>query len=227
MSASFIIYDTEYWTNDGTHTRRWQGLADYPPLLTQIGAVRVALTDGLPVLDEFEQLVIPRTPDGQAVPLNPFFTQLTNITQRQMDEKGLELAAALTAFKDFCKDDMVISYGPDDLATLVPSCYLNGISMPFPPRQFRDARKIFLWAGMSEEDINTNSSGTLAAHFGIELENHHVHDARDDTYSILAALRHLEEQGSLDKNWLTFTGNPLQWGPESLTVHGIWQKKVG
>ena len=46
MSASFIIYDTEYWTNDGTHTRRWQGLADYPPLLTQIGAVRVALTDG-------------------------------------------------------------------------------------------------------------------------------------------------------------------------------------
>lgn len=197
-AGTIIIFDTEFWTDEGVMKRNWGGLDDHPPHVIQIGALKVELTKGLPSTGEFATLIKPRNEHGKDLPITDYFTQLTGISQAMVNNEGLELAEALDAFKSFAGTSPLYSYGRDGIATFVPSCYIQGIENPFPATQDKDIRNILRNSGMSEADIFANSSGTLAKFFGIELENHWVHDARCDANSILAALRHLEAQGKLD-----------------------------
>lgn len=197
-----ILYDTEYWTEDGAPKRNWNGPDDRPPLLVQIGGLKVKLEKGLPLTEEFSALVRPRDEFKKAVALTPFFEKLTGISQECVDKEGKELADVISEFYTFTGERLMYSYGRDFLSTIVPSCFIQSVTNPFKPTQGRDIRQILRLAGMSVEDLKANTSGSLAKHFGIELENHWVHDARCDAYSILVTLRHLEAQDKLDISWL-------------------------
>lgn len=193
-----IIYDTEYWAQPGAAARGWNGLDDKPPLLIQIGVFRMRLDTGLPVVAEFSAIIKPRDAHGAVVPITPYFEDLTGITQQCVDHEGHELATVMHDFYAFTGDCALYSYGHDFLNTILPSCFINNVPIPFKPQQCRDIRQVLRQARVSDDDINANSSGTLAAHFGLTLENHWAHDARCDANSILASLRSLLAAGRLD-----------------------------
>jgi len=205
-----VIFDTEYWTDEGVWERNWHGLYDPPPYLVQIGAFKVRLETGLPVADEYISYIIPRNRDGSALDITPFFTEFTKITPDDIATKGVEAADAILDFASFCDGAPLYSYGYDIESTFLPTCYAAGMACPFRVEQGRNVAKVLHRAGMSEADIYKNSSGTLAAHFGIELDAHHVHDARCDAWSILVALRHLEKTGVLDINMLAQSFDVLE-----------------
>ena len=203
MSGTITVYDTEYWTNSGVMERKWGGYDDHPPLLVQIGAFKVNLDeDDWPVVDEFIAYVKPVDAYDNEIAISSFFTQLTHITQEDVNEKGQLLANAVADFSEFTGGDYMYSYGLDMLNSILPSCYMRKIACPFDPKKAINIKKVLFKSGMSEKDIQMNTSGTLAEFFGIALEHHHVHDARCDALSIVNALRHLKEQGAIRSEWL-------------------------
>lgn len=84
--------------------RRFRCAAHDPdPVIAQIGAVRLGLGNDFPILDTFRSYVVPVDRHGQRYALDPFFTRLTGITERNIDEDGVSLADALGELDAFSK----------------------------------------------------------------------------------------------------------------------------
>ncbi len=202
MCDEIVIYDTEFWTDSGVLERSWGGLHDHLPVLIQIGAYRVKLEEGLPVNREWLSYVSPIGRDGGIIKLNKYFTNLTGITQEKIDDDGKPPDIAISEFADFVGERKMYSYRDDIVSTFLPTCFVNGIQCPFHVHQAKDIRLIFQKSGLTERELDANRSGTIAQHFGVTMDKHHEHDAKDDAYSILEALRYLLKNGHLQINWL-------------------------
>ena len=79
------------------------GLNPYRDHVTELGAVKVRANK---VVDEFSQLVV--YPRSNHVP--SFITKLNGITEDLLLEKGKPVKEAMTAFRTFIGDDIVIGY---------------------------------------------------------------------------------------------------------------------
>ncbi len=192
----FIIYDTEYLSDEGSLERRWQGIDDPPPHLVQLAAIKVERKAGLKEIDRLEFYVRPER-EGKKLALSSYFSKLTGITESIIDEKAISLSSAMDKLADFAGNAPLFSYGYDQLLCLSPSCYLQNIPNPLACSQFADIRKVFFHAGIDKEELLRLSSGSLVDFFSIrKIEN--LHNAMADSYSILLSLRHLESQGLLD-----------------------------
>jgi len=191
MIKEFVIYDTEYWTDEGVIARNWMGLKDHPPVVIQIGAYKVKADGDLTITDEFICYCKPTDQNGDALPITQYFTDLTQITAEKIENEGISTKDALIKFKEFVGDSNIYSYGRDDYVTLLMSCYINGLNMPISVKQFNDVRRLLAEKGLDESVVLNNSSGTLHQHFNINLEGNNVHDARDDAFSILSSLREM------------------------------------
>lgn len=205
--SHIIIYDTEYLAVEGSNKRNWKGMDDPHRIVVQIAAARLWIpAQGSPrdmkKIREFCAIVKPRDEYGDEIPLDPYFINLTGISQEDVDVRGIELSAALYLFKRFSERCPIYSYGHDHLAALLPSCYISGIALPFSPRRFRDVRRVFRQAGVPEDVIYGNSSGAIARALGAHFEGK-IHDAMDDVRSIFAALQLLHQNGSLKSEWLS------------------------
>lgn len=197
MTQEFIIYDTEFWTDEGVMARSWGGIFDHPPVTIQIGALKIRADENFSIIDQLLLYVKPRDAFGKQLPLTPYFTDLTHISAAQIETKGLELAEAMQQFQNFVGGLNCYSYGRDDLCSLAQSCYLADCPMPIKATQGRDIRRVFHQSHVPEAVINSHSSGTISQYFGISLEQHHVHDALDDARSIWAALKVLKKNNQL------------------------------
>lgn len=195
---SIVIYDTEFWTDEGCQGRRWRGLSDHPPMLIQFGGYKVAVKEGLPEIDKINLMVQPSA-YGEILPITDYFEELTGISQARVNEEGVPMKKAFEIIKEFIGDDHCLSYGFDERATLLPSAYLNDLDFPFKATQFHDFRQTLHRAGWSEEKIFENTSGTVAKTLGLEVEAEGgVHDAAYDALSLLVSLRHIIDQGQLE-----------------------------
>ena len=194
---TFVIYDTEFWTDEGCLQRRWRGLQDLPPILIQFGAFKVSMEQGFPVFKEINMTVKP-TSLGKELKITPFFEELTAITQERVDQEGVSMQKAFETIEAFIGNDKCLSYGSDVLATLLPSAFLNDISLNIKANQFYDFRHVLHRAGWSEEKIADNSSGSVAKTLGLDVNYAgNVHDAAFDAHSLLISLRHLVDQDQL------------------------------
>jgi DNA polymerase III epsilon subunit-like protein len=202
MSNEIVVYDTEYWTNEGALERCWHGMHDHLPVVIQIGAYKARLEPGLPVSDELLSFITPIGRNGEIIQLNDYFCDLTGITQEKVDSEGKHPREAIAEFYEFVGDCNMYSYGDDVVDTFLPTCFMIDVKCPFNFRQARDVRHILRRAGVTMAEISTNRSGSIAQHFGIVLGKHHEHDAKDDAFSLLQALRFLETNGSLKLDWL-------------------------
>jgi hypothetical protein len=213
MANSVIILDYEYWTAEGAHDRKRRGMHDLPPLLIQTGAIRLGLEEGLPELDALDDLVIPRDLAGNQIMIDEFASDLFGYGNDEISKRGFELAPAMDKLKSFIGDDLVFSYGPDDLSCSVQTCHIHGVEHPFPHAKARDVRKLFYKAGVDGESLMKVSSGEIAAFLGLpKPAGHHTHNALDDVRSIARALRHFLELGKIDVKDLTMAGYPYPWG---------------
>lgn len=197
-----VIWDCEFWSDEGCLARGWQGIQDPPPMLVQIGAMALTIVDGRQVaMDHFEALVRPLDQFGERMPLTRYFVDLTGIDDRAIDLRGMHLARAMTAFDSFCGGARLWSYGHGDIHHVSLSCYMNRIICPLDPSHCHDVRLLLRRAGVSDETISRSSSGTLAAALGYG-ETAGAHNALNDVRSVHAALHGLRRDGMFDLNWL-------------------------
>lgn len=165
--------------------RGWTGDNEYREIV-QIGALKIDWPSG-EVLGELNLLVKPvRNPL-----LSDYFTQLTHITQEQVDTHGIGFPAALQLFLDFVGKDPACSFG-NDSAIIAENIALSHCDpLRFYYTLFTDLRNFFDRVAPETKKLN---SGKLGAHFGADLSGHE-HDALFDCHSILAGLKALHARG--------------------------------
>ncbi len=197
MISSAIIYDCEFLTNETSPRRFWCGPTDPDPVIAQIGAARLDLTDNFEISETFSTFVSPVDRHGAKYALDPFFTQLTGITEQDIAGKGQPLEPALRAADAFSRGAKFWSWGKDEFNMIAISCYVAGIPAIIPAPRFDNVCKLISKAGMPPEDMNQVRSNTLADYYKIDHPPLKGHDALGDALSVAYALQHLLRNGSL------------------------------
>jgi DNA polymerase III epsilon subunit-like protein len=193
-----IMFDCEFLCLEGSQRRFWCGAHDPDPVIAQIGAVKLGLEDDFPLLDTYRAYVQPINRFGTTYAVDPFFTQLTGITEEAIENEGIALEEALVRVDRFSDGARFWSWGKDELNMVAISCYVAGVSPSIPARRFDNAVKLVIAAGMPIEDIGRTSSNKLADYYGVEHPPLKGHDALDDALSVAYAAQHLLKTGKLD-----------------------------
>ena len=192
-----VFYDCEFLTCEGALRRFWCGPHDPDPVVAQIGAVRLELGGQFEITDTHRSFVVPKDRSGARAALDPYFTELTGVTERDITEKGRSLGDALKDFDAFSQGARLWSWGKDEFHLIAISCFVEGIAPPIPVQRFGNVTGLMLKAGMPYEDIKTTASSGLAAYFGVAAENARLHDALDDAMSVALAVQHLLREEAL------------------------------
>ena len=100
---SFVIFDTEYTSWPGCQEHGWHGR--HKREIVQISALRVS--DDLRVLKTFNVLCKPTINPT----LSDYFTNLTGITNKQIQHKGVPFQTAYKRFKKFVGNANCLSHG--------------------------------------------------------------------------------------------------------------------
>jgi inhibitor of KinA sporulation pathway (predicted exonuclease) len=180
-TGTIIIFDTEYTTWDGTQARNWSGPGEHRELV-QIAAQKVDV-DNEQVLDTFSALVRPRINPT----LSDFFTELTHITQAEVDADGVDFAVAYPAFMEWCDNLPIFSYGSSkrtDGDILLENIELYELDLAYDSTQHHNLRPLFAEHGI---DVSQYTSGQLFRAFDLELTGH-VHNAMHDVDSLVQSL---------------------------------------
>lgn len=192
-----VVFDCEFLCAEGSLSRFWCGPHDPDPVVAQIGLAKISLEGEFALLDTLRLFVIPRDRHGDRFPLDPYFTKLTGIEEKHIEQEGLGLKQALERTRDFAAGATLWSWGKDEFNMVAISCFLAGLPPPIPARQFGNACALLLKAGMPYEDIKTTRSSQLADYFQIKHPPLRAHDALDDALSIGCVVQALLRQGKL------------------------------
>ena len=134
-------------------------------------------------LSSFDILTAPK----YAKVLPDFFTELTGITQDQVDQKSVVFSDAFEKLILFCGDSNVYTFDKD-WYVLRQNCGYHKINFAFEKKPFiRISGKLDEW-GLNQ---NKYSSGTLYKAAGLRMEGH-VHNALHDVRSMAAATFHFD-----------------------------------
>jgi hypothetical protein len=198
-----IIYDCEFLTNKTAMSHGWCAPHDPDPTVVQIGAVKISLTDGLPIEDTKTIYITPKDRYGNNAPLDPFFTELTGITQQDIDDYGVSLEQGFKNLNDFSDGATLWAWGHDERYLMAISAYVHNVPPSIPATRFDNAKKIMTKAGMPHEDLFSVNSGKLASYYKLpQAKNISEHDGLNDALSITYAMQHLQAQGKLNPEWL-------------------------
>lgn len=192
-----IIFDCEFICLKDSQRRFWCAAHDPDPVIAQIGAVKLGLEADFPILDTFMAYVVPLDRHGNKYMLDPFFTELTGITNENIEVEGVSLPDALAGVDGFSEGARFWSWGKDELNMVAISCYVAGVEPTIPAHRFDNAVKLLLAAGMPVEDLARTPSNKLADYYGVEHPPLKGHDARDDALSVAYTLQHLLSVGKL------------------------------
>jgi DNA polymerase III epsilon subunit-like protein len=192
-----IVFDCEFLCVQGSLSRFWCGAHDPDPVIAQIGAVKLGLEGDFPLVDTFRTYVQPVDRLGNRYAIDPFFTQLTGITEDTIEAEGLPLHEALAGVDRFSDGARFWSWGKDELNMLAISCYVAGIQPSIPAHRFDNAVKLVIAAGMPMDDLAKTRSNSLADYYGVAHPRLRGHDALDDALSVAYALQHLLRTGTL------------------------------
>ena len=184
LPDKFVIYDLEWTAWKGSQARMWTGENEYREIF-DIGGVMVEGNE-LNETKQFRQLVT-----LEIVPELPTFsTELTGITQQEINEGGVPFSNAINNFAEFADDEVIYCWGRD-YEIIIENCGLKNISYPFSPKLTRDIRFIFARAGIKAEDY---MSSTILEAFDQKEKVRREHQGLNDARSILDALRLLSHQ---------------------------------
>ena len=150
--------------------------------IVQIAAI-IFDTDTGEELASFDQLVIPTYQKE----LPEFFTELTGITQTDVDESAISFSDALTNFVRFCDNLPIWTFDKDE-EVLRQNCDYVDIAWPFREPFTRVKALLPGWS----IDPEAYSSGTLYKAAEIELPGH-VHNALHDVRSMSQAIHVFEK----------------------------------
>jgi inhibitor of KinA sporulation pathway (predicted exonuclease) len=185
-----VILDTEWTSWPGFMESRWSMPGKYREIV-QIGAVKLDARDNFSEIASFEILIKPRiNPE-----LSDFFTDLTGITQKEVDMAGVDFPDALSSFVSFVDGDigMIASFGGDEVI-IEENCRLHGIPNPFDPSIFTNIAPL-LGRAVGRDEL-TFMSSDIPKLFDFEPPGQ-AHRAVDDTRCVAEALRILRQRGEI------------------------------
>lgn len=171
-----IYLDTEYCYPGMERGTPRPSAADQRQIV-QIAAVAYDIDSGQEVAS-FDQLVRPTYMDS----LPEFFTELTAITQDQVDQQGISFELALAKFVDFVGDAEIWTFDKDE-EVLRQNCGYIDLDWPFEQTFTRVKALLSGWG----VDPDAYSSGTLYRAADIQMDGH-VHNALHDVRSMAAAI---------------------------------------
>ena len=165
----------------------------------QIGAVK--LDSKMNICGSYSVIVKPQ----YFKKLHRHVSELTGITQEQMDE-GVPLPEAAERFKKWCgKDFAFLTWGPDDIPMLKENFNVHDLPSAWLDRVF-DLQVIF---SRQTEDQKKQRSLEYAMEY-FELQQHlPAHDALNDAYFTALVARKLDVPEGV-KNYSTVSGDCLE-----------------
>ena len=175
-----VVFDLEYTAWEGSQARGWSGRGEYREIV-QIGAVRLETCHSWPEIASLSCLVQPRINPQ----LSEYFTELTGITQAQLDAQGVSFAEGLSALAELGPAVGFWSNGPDG-DVITQNCLLTGTVPLLHPQQLLDVRPFL--ARTLKRPAHEIDSFRLAKQF-CERPGR-AHDALADARGVAAALRH-------------------------------------
>ena len=138
----------------------------------QIGAVK--LDKSLRICGSYQIIVKPK----YYKKLHKHVSELTGITQEQMDV-GTPLTVAAESFKKWCGEDFVfLTWGPDDIPMLRENFHVNDIDFDWLNATY-DLQQIF--SRQTDGEAKQRSLEFAMEHFNIPM-NLPAHDALNDAY---------------------------------------------
>ena len=189
MTDKFAILDLEWTAWEGSVERGWSG-PDEEIEIVQFGMAVYADTAAIEEVDSLEVLVRPQiNPD-----LSDYFTQLTGITQEDVDREGIAFPDALGRGSDFLGNsiDTIHCFGSDGNVLHI-NCDLMGIAPPFPLDLFNSVRKdVAEFLGLAEHGV---ASSDLPELMGFDVPGQ-AHTALADVRCIAEALRIMRGVGA-------------------------------
>ncbi len=197
MPGSAIIFDVEFLVSDGARQRFWCGPYDPDPIVVQVGAVKLNLSEPFDLGDRFMEIIEPKDRSGRPVALDPLFIRLTGLSEERVAQDGKPLADVLDALAEFAADATLWSWGKDEMNMMAISCYVAGIAPVIPAARFGNACVAMLAAGMPYEDMKTTRSSDLCAYLGLKEPEGAAHDALFDAMSLARTLQHELRGGRL------------------------------
>lgn len=183
-----VVFDTEFTTWEGARERAWSGMGEHREVV-QIAAQKIDLKHET-VIDEYEQLVLPRiNPE-----LSVFFQDLTGIEQAAVDAAGGDFAAMYKAFTAWAGDLHRYAYNrdehhPADVAVLRENIELYELPIELDTGMYGNLASVYQSVGIDTARYN---SGRLYQAFGLSLhgkEHNAMHDVRSLVNSLFATKR--------------------------------------
>ena len=188
-TGHIVIYDLEWTSWPGFQESKWRQPGRHCEII-QIGAVKLDVEDGYRELDAFDAYVKPRiNPE-----LSGYITDLTGITQHDVDTHGRAFPEVLADFVAFVGTDFeaLFSFGSDGHYMRI-NCELNGIPLPPVFECEQNLNKALIGLGVIDKGF---ASSEVPGHLG--LENVEIsHNALGDVRALAASLRHLRSEGHL------------------------------
>jgi DNA polymerase III alpha subunit (gram-positive type) len=174
----YIVFDTEYTSWKGSQERNWSNINEHRELV-QIAALKI---DNGEIIDKLDLYIKPNI----NTILSEYFTKLTGISNEDITEKGNHIIDALHLFLKFTNNYPIYSYG-NDYIIIEENLLLNCIPLSSKlfssewKNNFIDFREL-----LYNYNINTDeyTSGTIYKAFNLEIDNHMVHNAMHDTFSL-------------------------------------------
>lgn len=186
MIEPFVIVDTEYTTWKGALESGWSKPGQHREIV-QIAAIKIG-----PDLVEKESLDILVRPQINPI-LSELFTELTGITQAQVDGKGIDAVYAMFKLQDFTMDGQIpIVCMNGDEGVMRENARLFGWPMPLTSRWHR-LRPFLEDQGIDMQGV---SSGDLHALTDTPITGH-THNALHDVRSMGVWIRHAFAKGIL------------------------------
>ena len=192
LPETFIIFDTEFTSWEGSMERNWSGENEHRELV-QISAIRVKKKGGsISITKKLNLYVKPLINKN----LSEYFTNLTGISQDVLDDKALPFKQAIKIFYQFCKNSKNEKYNlysmGNDYDVIKENLRIHSVNKKSRfykwEKKFVDIRPFF----SRVININNYSSGTIYKAFDIvPHENVKLHDARWDTLSLFLSFREL------------------------------------
>ena len=164
------VFDLEYTTWEGAAARHWSGPGEYYEVV-QFGVIILELEPNLTEVSSFEVLT---RPEFNPV-LSEYFTELTGITNADLDTGAVSFAAGFDQFVRFCGGaNQVVSNGRDD-RLLHDNCTWRGVDWPFDSGSIGNLRPMFekrvgtannaAWSSKMPESLGLPAPG--GAHTGL------------------------------------------------------------
>ncbi|GAB6054215.1 hypothetical protein JCM17960_30350 [Magnetospira thiophila] len=180
LLGDIVVYDLEFTAWPGSMEFDWSRPGEYREIV-QIGAVRL---DGRMGLTEKQALTVLCHPIKNPQ-LSAYFTNLTGITQPDLDAEGVSFPSALQRFLDFGAGAGAWVANGHDYDILCENCALHRITVPQ-----LSAYDISNWISAKLEQPEHVDSHTLSVSLNLSPQGR-AHDGLADARTIAAALRRM------------------------------------